>query len=103
MHYSLDDGIAIPRVGVTKDGITEVPVPDSIITEEGNVKAYVFISDEHSGSTEYIVTFEVKSRPAVDGNVETEDGTVQSIVPVLKEIAKKELNVEMRVSDGYVQ
>lgn len=51
----------------------------------------MFISDEHSGSTEYIVTFEVKSRPVVDGNVETEDGTIQSIVSVLQEVAEKKL------------
>lgn len=91
IHYSLNDGKAIPRIGITKNGITEAPVPDQILKDVGLVKAYVFISDESSGSTEYIVTFDVKERPAVDGNVETEDGTIQSIVSVLQEIAENKL------------
>ena len=57
-----------PRIGVTKDGITEVPIPDSFLIN-GNTTSdytvYVFISiiNDKTGNTEYRIDLPIKSRP----------------------------------------
>ena len=74
IHFALQEtgGEAIPRVGTTKDGITTVTIPDSML--EGNraawtaekaynIYAWVYLSDRTSGETIKRITMQVKSRP----------------------------------------
>ena len=74
IHFALQEtgGEAIPRVGTTKDGITTVTIPDSML--EGNraawtadkaynIYAWVYLSDKLSGETIKRITMQVKSRP----------------------------------------
>ena len=57
-----------PRVGVTKDGVTDVPIPDSMLengdtTMDYDIYAFVYIEDETSGKTTHRITMPVTSRP----------------------------------------
>lgn len=74
IHFALQEtgGEAIPRVGTTKDGVTTVTIPDSML--EGNratwmadkaynIYAWVYLSDKSSGETIKRITMQVKSRP----------------------------------------
>ena len=74
IHFALQEtgGEAIPRVGTTKDGITTVTIPDSML--EGNraawtaekaynIYAWIYLSDQKSGETIKRITMQVKSRP----------------------------------------
>ena len=74
IHFALQEtgGEAITRVGTTKDGITTVTIPDSML--EGNratwtadkaynIYAWVYLSDKSSGETIKRITMQVKSRP----------------------------------------
>lgn len=74
IHFALQEmgGEAVPRVGVTKDGVTTVTIPDSML--EGNratwtaektynIYAWVYLSDRTSGETIKRITMQVKSRP----------------------------------------
>lgn len=56
------------RVGVTKDGVTDVPIPDSMLengdtTMDYDIYAFVYLEDETSGKTTNRITMPVKSRP----------------------------------------
>ena len=69
VHFStVETGVeSIPCVGVTKDGVTEVSIPDSLLKNNDaamdyNIYAYIFVSDETSGQTKYKITIHVKSR-----------------------------------------
>ena len=60
-------GTAPRRVGITKDGVTDVVIPDSMLengdtTHDYNIYAWVYLTDETSGSTERRITMKVRSR-----------------------------------------
>lgn len=70
IHFSLTEssGDSITRIGTTKDGATDVIIPDSML-ENGdtgqnyNIYAFIFLSEIDSGNTEYRIKISVKARP----------------------------------------
>lgn len=69
IQFSLNEksGDVITRIGTTKDGVTEVRIPDELLKNEGksqdyNIYAYIYLTDETSGNTEYQIILHVKSR-----------------------------------------
>ena len=70
IHFSLTEssGASIARIGTTKDGATDVIIPDSML-ENGdtgqnyNIYAFIFLSEINSGNTEYRIKISVKARP----------------------------------------
>lgn len=82
IHFSLQEtgGTALNRVGVTKDGVTDVIIPDSMLENDNATRnydmfAFVYITDDTSGQTEYKIKLQVKSRPKpeVPGGEENPD------------------------------
>lgn len=94
IHFSLNEtyGSSVTRIGITKDRITDVSIPDSMLENENakqnyNVYAFIFLTDENSGNTEYRIKIPVKARPrpeAVDGTGET---TLENIMSAINQIA----------------
>lgn len=69
VHFSLSekDGEAVTRIGVTKDGVTDVAIPDSFLengdaTADYSIYAWVYLSDSGSGHTEYKISIPVLAR-----------------------------------------
>lgn len=69
IHFCLQEtgGEAPRRVGTTKDGVTDVVIPDSMLengdtTHDYNIYAWVYLTDETTGSTERRITMKVRSR-----------------------------------------
>ena len=69
IQFSLNkkSGSVITRIGTTTDGVTEVKIPDELLKNEGqsqnySIYAYIYLTDESSGSTEYQIVLHVKSR-----------------------------------------
>lgn len=91
IHFSLTDtgGEAITRIGITKDNVTDVIIPDSLLenngaTENYNIYAYVYLTDLDSGETEYKITISVKSRPKPEGTGPT---TWEAVMEAINQIA----------------
>lgn len=70
VHFSLNEkgGDSITRIGTTIDGVTDVPIPDSFLENNGRAQdytiyAFVYLEDGESGNTEYKIRIPVKSRP----------------------------------------
>ena len=70
IHFALQKtgGTSKNRIGITKDGVTDVPIPDSMLENEDETKdydiyAFIYITDETSGQTEYRIALKVKARP----------------------------------------
>lgn len=70
VQFSLRDkgGDTLTRIGTTADGATEVKVPDSLLkneycTQNYLIYAWIYVTDDTSGNTEYQIILHVKSRP----------------------------------------
>lgn len=72
VQFSLDEksGETLSRVGTTVDGVTEVKIPDELLTHSATsnyrIYAYIYLTDETSGNTKYEITIpvRVRSRPS---------------------------------------
>ena len=71
VQFSLDEksGETLSRVGTMVDGVTEVKIPDELLTHSATsnyrIYAYIYLTDETSGSTKYeiIIPVRVRSKP----------------------------------------
>lgn len=70
IHFALQEagGESATRIGVTKDGVTDVTIPDSLLENDGtaqrySIYAFIYLTDGDSGQTIKKITIPVKSRP----------------------------------------
>lgn len=101
IHFALQEtgGEAITRVGTTKDGVTTVTIPDSVL--EGNratwtadkaynIYAWVYLSDKLSGETIKRITMQVKSRPKPEAFEAPGDGEIfREAIEAVNDAAKR--------------
>lgn len=99
VHFSAQEtgGTSITRVGVTKDGVTDVLIPDSVLengdtTQNYSIFAFVYITDATSGKTEYRARLEVKARPKpeIPGGGDNPDIFHETVLEVRKSAEKAE-------------
>lgn len=71
IHFSLtgNTGETETRVATTKNGITQVQIPNELLRNDGksgnySIFAFIYVVDEDSGNTEYEIILHIKSRPA---------------------------------------
>lgn len=97
IHFSLQEtgGTALNRVGVTKDGVTDVIIPDSMLenddaTRNYDMFAFVYLTDDTSGQTEYKIKLQIKSRPKpeVPGGGENPDIFHEAVLAVQRSADK---------------
>lgn len=80
IHFALTEfaGDAITRVGTTKDGVTEVVIPDSMLENQAagatyEIYAWIYLVDKTSGETIKRISMQVKRRPKPEGFDTPED------------------------------
>lgn len=81
IHFSLQEkgGESVTRVGTTRDNVTDVVIPDSMLengatTADYKIYAFIYLTDSQSGQTEYKISMSVKSRPRPEQFEKQEDG-----------------------------
>ena len=91
MHFSLTEtgGEAVTRIGITKDGVTDVTIPDSLLEADGasqdyQIYVFIYLATPDSGETTRRITLGVKSRPRPEvfdtpGEEELFEGAVQAV------------------------
>ena len=97
IHFALQEtgGEAVTRVGVTQDGITTVPIPDSMLEGAGSSKdyqiyAWVYLADQVSGETIKRIKIQVRARPMPEAFEAPEDGEIfRQAIEAVNEAAKK--------------
>lgn len=97
-------GTSVPRIGITKDGVTDVVIPDSMLEnndskDDYSIYAFVFLTDATSGQTEYRITLGVKARPKpeVPGGTDNPDifhEAVQAVREAAEQAAESEKQAE---------
>lgn len=88
-------GETVTRIGVTKDGVTEVPIPDALL--EGNgashdyaIYAFVYVEDAISGKTEHKIAMNVRARPKPEAHATAEEGELfRQAIAVVSESADR--------------
>ena len=90
-------GETVTRIGVTKEGVTEVPIPDTLLdgggtTQDYTIYAFVYIENGDSGKTEYRVSMKVRARPKPEAHATPEEGELfrQAIVAVAESADRAE-------------
>ena len=80
IHFSLQEkgGESVTRVGTTRDNVTDVVIPDSMLendaaTMDYKIYAFIYLADSESGQTEYKISMSVKSRPRPESFERQED------------------------------
>lgn len=80
IHFSLEErgGQSVTRIGATRDNVTDVVIPDSMlengdITTDYKIYAFIYLTDSESGQTEYKISMSVKSRPRPESFERQED------------------------------
>ena len=101
IHFALQEtgGEAITRVGTTKDGVTTVTIPDSMLEGNSaawtadkayNIYAWVYMSDKLSGETIKRITMQVKSRPKPEAFEAPGDGEIfREAIEAVNDAAKR--------------
>lgn len=70
IHFSLNEigGESVPRVGTTKDGVTDVEIPKPMLENEGatsnySIYAFIYLVDDTSGKTVKKIIMPIIARP----------------------------------------
>lgn len=108
IHFSLQDtgGTSVMRVGITKDGVTDVVIPDSMLQNNGaasdyDIFAFVYLTDDTSGQTEYKIKLRVKSRPEPEVPSGGEDPNIfHEVVQAVRKSADKAAESEKQ-AEGW--
>ena len=108
IHFSLQEtgGTSVMRVGITKDGVTDVVIPDSMLQNDGatsdyNIFAFIYLTDDTSGQTEYKIKLHVKSRPKPEATGGGEDPDIfHDAVQAVQKSADKAAESE-RQAEGW--
>lgn len=90
-------GETVTRIGVTQEGVTEAPIPDTLLegggtTQDYTIYAFVYIENGDSGKTEYRVSMKVRARPKPEAHATPEEGELfrQAIVAVAESADRAE-------------
>ena len=90
-------GETVTRIGVTQEGVTEVPIPDTLLegngtTQDYTIYAFVYIENGDSGKTEYRVSMKVRAGPKPEAHATPEEGELfrQAIVAVAESADRAE-------------
>ena len=110
IHFSLDEhgGEAVRRIGMTKDGVTDVPIPDLMVENESAYGdsyyffAYIYLTDETSGNTEYKIRAKVSTRSRPEGFVSGGNDTFAEILKTVNEIAEDKVDIPASAKVGQL-
>lgn len=106
IDFSLNDtgGESTPRIGVTNDGVTDVVIPDSMLekdtTQDYCAYAFIYLTDDVSGQTEYKIILHVKARPKPEGRTSDDTTTMAAILKAVNEIAERTGASDEKISEA---
>ena len=111
IHFSLQEsgGQSVTRIGMTKDGVTDVVIPDSLLENEESlgdydIFAFIYLTDDTSGQTEYKICMPVKARPKPEAFDKPEDGEIfREAITAVSESAERAESAEQKAAQHAEQ
>lgn len=111
IHFSLEKtaGQAITRIGTTKDGVTDVVIPESLLENEGALQdyfifAWIYLTNATSGRTEHKlkIKVEARSKPEIPGGDDNAD-PFREAVKAVRESAERAETAERQAAEHAEQ
>lgn len=108
VHFSLDEtgGEAKRRIGVTKEGVTDVRIPDFIVEADRSTNytayAFIYVSEREYGNTVKKIVLEITSRPRPEAYVRGGNDTFAEILKTVNEIAEDKVGIPVPAKVGQV-
>lgn len=104
IHFALQEsgGQSVTRIGMTKDGVTDVVIPDSMLENEEavgsyDIYAFIYLTDDTSGQTEYKICMSVKARPKPENFTTPEDKELfEEAIKAINESAERAETAEQQ-------
>lgn len=111
IHFSLQEsgGQSVTRIGMTKDGVTDVVIPDSLLENEESlgdydIFAFIYLTDDTSGQTEYKICMPVKARPKPEAFDKPEDGEIfREAITAVRESAERAESAEQKAAQHALE
>ena len=110
VHFSLNGtgGTTVTRIGVTKDGVTDVVIPDSMLENndsEIDYLIYVFLynRDSTSGETTKRFVLNVRSRPKPEHTGSTDGNAFGEVVEEVRKSAERAEAAETKAKEYETQ
>ena len=102
IHFALEEksGDSVTRIGVTRDNVTDVPIPDSMlenddIEEDYKICAFVFLTDDDSGETVRKISIPVTARSKPEAHETPEEAELfREAIKAVNESAEKAENAK---------
>ena len=106
VHFALQEkgGTSVSRIGITKDGVTDVIIPDSMLENEGTLQdykvyAFIYLSDEQTGMTVKEITMFVRARSKPEAFDKPEDAELfHEVIRVVNDAADRANESEKRIA-----
>ena len=109
IHFGLDEtgGTTVTRIGTTKDGVTDVTIPDSMLENNDtdmnySIYAFVYLTDSSSGKTTRRIKIQVKARSKPEAFDRPEDAELfREAIKAVNESAARSAESEKQ-AEGWV-
>lgn len=111
IHFGLDEtgGTTVTRIGTTKDGVTDVTIPDSMLENNDtdmnySIYAFVYLADSSSGKTTRRIKIQVKARSKPEAFDRPEDAELfREAIKVVNESAARAEKAGQDARDAATQ
>lgn len=99
IHFSTNRKEAVIVIGKIVEGEIEAKIPNNLLEEGEEIKAYLYVADPDSGKTIRKIHLPVKRREKPEGYIEEDEQNL--LRKLMDELKGKADNIQM--TDGYLQ
>lgn len=84
------------RIGITKDGVTDVAIPDSLLEQSKNLVAYVYVNDTTKGKTVKTINIPLEARAEPEEHDSPESKALfAEAIEMINDVAVRAENAEI--------
>ena len=89
IHFAASgDTEALVRIGFTVDKVTTAAIPDTLLEQEKDIRAYVYVSDAEHGETVKTINLPMTRRPRPEAWTGSEETTAGVVIDAVRQFAE---------------
>ena len=88
VHFAATgDTEALVRIGFTRDKVTTVAIPETLLEQKNDIRAYIYISDAEHGETIKTINLPMNARPKPEAWNDSEETTMGVLMEAINQFA----------------